>query len=114
MPVFRPFIENFPWGSNRGSITPQPPGYVDHIRLSANTPKRYEIPAGAKSISFSADGDFYALYGGSSVVTSIPSDDVTDGSAAELNPMARRLPDGITHISLVAPAATRVTISAWS
>lgn len=114
----RQMIANFPYGSNRGSITPQPPDYVDARVLSANTAKRHDlqtaITAGAKFVSFSADGDFYAKFGDSSVTAAVPSGDVTDGSAAELNPMARKIPASATHVSLVAPAATKITLSFWS
>lgn len=110
----RQFVENYPYGSNRGSITPQPPDYVDARVLSAGSAKRHAVPEGARFVSFSATMDFYALFGDSSVVAAVPSTDVTNGTAPELNPMARKIPDATTHISLVAEAAGKVTLSFWS
>jgi len=110
----RQFVENYPYGSNRGSITPQPPDYVDARVRSAGAAKRHTIPDGARFVSFSATMDFFALFGSSSVTATVPSTDVTDGTAAELNPMARKIPDATTHISLIAEAAGKVTLSFWS
>lgn len=110
----RAFVENYPYGSNRGSITPQPPDWVDARVLAIATAERHTIPSGANFVSFSANGDFYALFGGSGVTAAIPGSDVIDGTASEMNPMARKIPSGATHISLIAPAATIVTLSFWS
>lgn len=110
----RQFVENYPYGSNRGSITPQPPDYVDARVLAAGTAKRHTVPEGARFVSFSATVDFFALFGASDVTAAVPSTDVTDGTAPELNPMARKIPDGVTHISLIAEAAGKVTLSFWS
>jgi len=112
----RQFQENYPYGSNRGTITPLPPDYVDARVLGVATAERHALPtsSGAKFVSFSSNGDFYARFGDSSINAAIPAGDVTDGSASELNPTARRIPDGVTHVSLIAPAATIITLSFWS
>ena len=47
------------------------------------------------------------------VTAAIPAADVTDGSAPMLNPGIRQIPTGVTHIALIAPAATIVTIEVY-
>lgn len=110
----RQLIENYPFGSNRGSITPQPPDYVDRLILSAGAAKRHALPAGAKFVSFSATGDFYAKFGNNSITATLSGTDVVDGSAPELNPMARRFPDGVTHVSLISEVDLKITLSFWA
>jgi hypothetical protein len=53
---------------------------------------------------------------GAAVAADVPSGDVTDGSASELNPAMRRLPDNEAYISLISPSsgATVVTMTFYS
>jgi hypothetical protein len=95
----------------RMSFSPPPSDYTDALVLSANTAKRHPIPAGAKFVSFSSPIDFWAKFGSSTVTAAAPSADVTDGSAGELNPTSREIPDGITHISVVSAVAGTVALS---
>lgn len=112
----KPYIEGHPYDSNRAAFAPPAPDYVDHRILEAGIVERHALPAGARFVWFSANTEITVKFGDSSVVTTCATTDVTDGTAGELNPGFRRIPDGATHVSL-APAGratTRVTLSFWS
>jgi hypothetical protein len=83
------------------------PFYIDARDLAANTNETHTVPAGADFVVFSADGDFYAKPNGAAAV---PSGDVTDGSASELNSSHWDL-NNVTSIGLIASAARKVTLS---
>jgi hypothetical protein len=87
------------------------PGWIDARVLAANTNETHTVPAGAQFVIFSANGDFYARYDGNDAA--VPSSDVTDGTASDLNPTMRHLA-GVTEIDLIAPAATVVTMMFYS
>lgn len=72
--------------------------------LTAGVPRQVEVPAAARTVMFSATGPFWARMGGAAV---LPVADVLDGSAPELNPIARQIRG--TTIGLV--AATPVTVN---
>lgn len=95
----------------RLALAPPPADWIDERPLAANVAQRHAIPAGAAFVLFSSSGDFRAKYGDASVVAAIAGGAVTDGSASELNPAARALPEGVTHISMIAPATATVTLS---
>lgn len=82
--------------------------FVDARVLAAGVAEVHTVPAGADFVIFSADNNFYAKPG--AVVPTVPSVDVTDGSAPELNPGVWSL-EGVTQIRLIAPLATVVTMS---
>jgi hypothetical protein len=67
----------------------------------------HTIPTGALWVVFSSNCNFYANPSGTAAV---PSDDVTDGTGAELNPAAWRV-IGLTAVSLIATTACVVTMS---
>lgn len=107
----RSFLEDYPNGSGRGALAPQVSDYVDARVLGAGANEVHAIPAGAAFVNFSADGDFYVKFGTSNAVTAaVPAADVTDGSAPILNPGSRRIPNGATHIALIAAAARVITM----
>lgn len=85
------------------------PQHTDAVVLSANTAKTYTIPTGARYALFSANADFYVDYSGTAAV---PAEDVTDGSAGEMNPVLRSV-DGLTSISIVSASSCIVTISVY-
>lgn len=91
-----------------GSYALRCPDYVDARVLAANTAESHTVPSGANYVVFSATGDFYVKYNGTA---SVPSSDVTDGTASELNPDTRFLGTGVTSISVIAPAITNITLS---
>jgi hypothetical protein len=96
---------------DRGAFFPTPSDHVDAAVLAADTATRMAVPTGAAYVMFSATGGFYAKWGDSSVTAAAPDDDVTDGSGSELNPAGRRIPEGATHVSLIASADAVVTLS---
>ena len=104
----RSFLYQF---AGRKMFAPLPSDQVDARVLAATTAELHTIPDGARFVVFAASALFYAKFGTSLVAAAIPAADVTDGSAPEMNPEARQIPSGATHISLIAPAATIVTLS---
>ncbi len=96
----------------RAAFAPQPADAPIALVLAANVAEVQAIPAGARFVIFSATDHFFARFGTSSAITAaVPVADVTDGTAPELNPAARQIPDGATHIALIASAATTVVLS---
>ena len=116
----RQFLEDFPLNSGRSAFAPPFPDYVEEVVLLADTPTRLAIPAGARFAVFSFEGHVRVRLGTASATL----DAVTatlDGSGAEWNPAARRIPsrlgDGVTrptHILLRAPAATQGTVTFYA
>ncbi len=98
----------------RGALAPPPSDYIDARVLAGGTVEVHAIPSGAKFVVFSANAEFYAKFGSSTVTTAVPSADVTDGTAPELNPGARMIPQGATHIALISPAGGVVTLSFYA
>lgn len=89
------------------SLAINPSSSVLAILLAPGTPKQIAVPAGARIVLFSATGPFWARIGGAATV---PSADLLDGSAPELNPVARQV-DRAAAIGLAAAAATTVSLS---
>lgn len=83
-----------------------PSDYVNSVELTADQAESMAIPETAKYAQFASTGDFYVNY---STDAAVP-EDVSDGSAAEMNPTMRYVL-GITRLSLVAPADCAVTVS---
>lgn len=86
-----------------------PPEHRHAYMLSAGTAKAVTIPTGARIALFAIENgtNVYVAYGR---VATVPSADVTDGSAPELNPGAREVAAYAT-ISLISATATIVVIS---
>jgi hypothetical protein len=95
---------------SRRRFAPAPSDYVDVRVLAAATAERHTIPTGAKYVVFAADGTFYAKFGDVSVTAAIAAADVTDGTGSEINPEAREIPAGVGYISLIASAATVISL----
>lgn len=84
------------------------PDYIDALVLTASVSATDTIPAGANRVIFSAScSAFYAKPGASAAV---PVANVTDGTAAELNPASWHV-TGYTQITVIAPVACIVTLS---
>lgn len=77
------------------------------IVLTAGTSKQIPVLARARIVLFSATAPFWARIGGAA---SVPAADVLDGSAAELNLVARQVRGGGV-IGLAAATATTVSLS---
>lgn len=80
--------------------------YRDVVDLTAGVAKLYTIPAGMNSIIFSSEDDFWVLPNDTPI---LPAGDITDGSAAELNPYGRRL-EGVATLGFIAPRDTTVNL----
>lgn len=85
-------------------------GSVNSVSLAAGTAKSISIPSGAANVRFSANTDFYATFDGTTAA--VPGD-VTNGSAACLNPDYRTL-DGVTAISVISASGGIVTAEFWA
>ena len=108
----RSFREQHPFGSHRAAFAPPPSDHVDPIVLAAGASQAHPVPAGAEYVLFSFDGDVYVRFGASASVTaSVPGASAVSGDGSELNPAARRLPLGTTHVALVADAARKGSLS---
>ncbi len=83
--------------------------WIDARVLAANTAVTFQAPAGARFVLFSADGDFYCRTASASTAAAVPTADVTDGTAAELNPAMRFIGD-MEFISVIANAPRVVTM----
>jgi len=71
------------------------------VTLAAGQAKTVAVPAEARVMLFNATGDVWVRFGGAAAV---PSNDILDGSAPELNPVARAVA-GVASIGLAAPTA---------
>ena len=111
MPSMRPFMETGHLSSGRATFAPQPSDHVNAAVLAAATSENQAIPAGAVFVAFGADAIFYAKFGIAGVTAAIPSGDITDGTAPEVNPSVRRIPAGVTHVALISTTAQVVTLS---
>jgi hypothetical protein len=99
--------------ARRNSI-PEGSGFIDARVLAANTSEAHAVPAGARYVNFSANADFYARFQSDNTAITVPAADVTNGSAPAFKPGMREIPEGTTHILLIAPATTVVTLEFWS
>ncbi len=89
---------------NPSSVRPAPT-HVNALVLGVATAETLTIPTGANYVIFSSEGDFYVRV---NAAATVPAGDVTDGSAAELNPPAYGL-NGVTSLSVISKAANIVT-----
>lgn len=107
------FFEEFPLNSGRLAEAPQFSDAVYDIVLAADTLVRVAVPAGARFVSFSFDGDVRVKPGLADTSFTLPTASGTDGSGSALNPGARRLPAEVTHLCLRAGAACKGSLEFW-
>jgi len=74
--------------------------------LQPGQPRTVAVPSAADVVLVNATADVWVQFGGAAV---LPTADITDGSAPELNPDARLI-RGITAIGLVSAAACLVNL----
>ena len=84
--------------------------YVDAMVLAAGVAETYTLPDGVRWMTFSATDDFYVRPDGTA---SVPTDEVSDGTASHLNPHHRNC-EGITTLGFIAPRACVVTMEFYS
>lgn len=96
-----------------------PPGYVQRRDLAANTAETINCPTDANAVFFSATADFAVSYnriisGVTQTFTASMTGDITDGTAAEINPTQRYLgrvgqDNSVVNLSVVSNATCQVT-----
>ena len=84
-----------------------PPKYVNAYVLAAGVGRGVTIPAGARIAVFSSNTNFYVNW---LATAAVPLANITDGSAPELNPVARDV-SGYTSFSVVSQDACVLTIA---
>lgn len=98
--------------NGRQTYARRPSVHVDARVMGIATRESYTLPAGARFVVFSANGDFYAKPNDGSSNVAVPGADVTDGTAGELNPLIWDV-QGVTTIGLISPAACVVTMAVY-
>lgn len=101
-------IENDANKQNTG-IIPQS-DTIYNLVLSASAEKTIEVPTGAHIAIFTATGNFYCKFDDT---VAVPSTDIVDGSAGELNPVLRSV-NRVTQIHLISAANIIVSIAFYS
>lgn len=91
-----------------------PPSDNYALVLSANVQKQLAVPTGAKKVLFASTANFFMRMGTVAQTASVPLVDITDGSGPELNPEARAIPDGTTHISCISSETCTVTMAFYA
>jgi hypothetical protein len=82
--------------------------HIDALVLAAATAESIRVPSGAtRLMAVCSETVFYMKLDGTAT---IPSGDVTDGTASELQPGLRYL-DGAASVSVISPDASVVTLS---
>lgn len=110
----RKFTEGNPYLSGAAQFAPPEADYHEAVVLPANTIQVVAVPPGAAYVFPNFTGDFYWKFGGSNAVqAAIPATTTSDGSGSALNPTQRRVPDGVTHIALIAETACKGSLSFW-
>jgi hypothetical protein len=84
-----------------------PPKYVNAYVLAAGVATPVTIPTGARIAVFSSNTNFYVNW---LTTAAVPSANITDGSAPELNPVARDV-SRYSSFSVVSPDACVLTIA---
>lgn len=84
-----------------------PPKYVNAYVLVAGVAQTVTIPAGARVAIFTSTGNFYVNW---LTTAAVPATNVTNGSASELNPVARDL-SGYTSFSMICSVNCVATIT---
>jgi len=77
------------------------------IFLTAGAAKSVTVPDRARVVSINATGDVFVRFGD---VAALPTADILDGSAPELNPGSRRVDAG-SRIGLIAPVDCLVNLA---
>jgi hypothetical protein len=108
-----PFHEDYPFNAGRPAFAPPFADTVEDVVLAADVLLRIAVPAGARYVAFSFDGDVRVRSGGSETSFSLPTASTSDGSGSVLNPALRRLPAGATHLCLRAPSACKGSLEFW-
>lgn len=82
-------------------------GFVQGFALATSTAERCSIPPGAAFCRFAVSEPFCVKFGDSTVTAAMPTD-ITDGTASEMNPELREIPDGAKFVSVISSATAPV------
>jgi hypothetical protein len=107
------FHEEFPLNAGRLAQAPQFSDTVHDIVLAADTLLRVAVPAGARFVALSFDGDVRVKAGLVDTALTLPLSTATDGAGSVLNPGIRRLPPAATHLCLRAATACKGSLEYW-
>ena len=110
----RALHESYPYGSGRGAVAPPVSDRIDAVVLAAGVAEARPLPVDALYVVFALDAPFFARFGGADVGVAIPAASSADGAAGELNPTARRIPPGATHVALIAATAARGSLAFYA
>lgn len=94
----------------RKSYVINPSDHVQSLTLAAGVAKQVTVPANARMVLVNATAPIWVRFGGPAT---LPTEDILDGSAPELNPAGRTVKEGET-IGLVASTACGVSLSYYS
>ena len=83
--------------------------YIDTAVLASGVKEYFTVPTDAQKVLFSSTANVYCKIG-TAAVAAIHAADVIDGSASELNPVARGVVVGET-ISLISPVACKIMMA---
>lgn len=83
---------------------------IYNLVLATSTMKAVTVPAGANIAVFSATGNFYCRF---DAAVAVPAGDIVDGTAGELNPVARVV-SRVTTINMISSSDIIVTIAFYN
>jgi hypothetical protein len=107
-PLLTPFELSRDVRSNNNTLIPNASQWVNAQVLAAGVAETVTVPTGAKVVVFSGNNDFYVNFSGGTAA--VPGADVSDGTAAELNPSVRYVYTQGTF-SVISPYACIITLS---
>lgn len=87
-----------------------PSDYIDAKAILAGVAERVTIPTGYNMVFISPTNNVFVKCGNSSITATVPGD-TSDGTSSELNPSGYFLDGTHTHISLISPEDTIVTLA---
>lgn len=94
---------------NVGTLAPPISDYVNSYALAANTAETITWPTGAVYCNISAQAPFWI---NSTTTATIPSTDVTNGSASTLNP-AQRKRGSESSFSIISSSSQQISVEFW-
>jgi hypothetical protein len=110
----RDLVASYPYSAETASFAPPASDHIDRLVLTANTPVAHPVPPDARFVAIQPDGDFacYARFGGA---ISMGPGSVTNGTAPEpARGIVRRIPTGVTTITVQASMDGAVHLAFWS
>lgn len=102
---------NRPFGRDVGERIRFTSEYVNARILLSNVEEKETIPQGYNLVVINATAPLYVKLGDSSVSATVPSGDVSNGSASELSPTSYSLQSEQTTISLISPSNCVATLA---